>query len=133
MNKVDQHSVLQKLLEFNRQIFAKTDMDETLDLATDYLIELTGAERGLIILFGTDQPFYFETARNLQKEELENPEFEVSRTIIEAVKVSGDPIFLRNALEDPHVAKSASVARLKILSVICMPLKRKGKVFGVAR
>jgi Nif-specific regulatory protein len=131
VKKADHDSVLQQLLEFNKHIFAKTEIVETLDLATDYLVELTGAERGLIILFGTDRPVYFETARNLKKEEIEQPEFEVSRTIIAAVKASGDPIFLRNAVEDPQFEKSASVARLKILSVICLPLKRKNEIFGV--
>ncbi len=121
----------QKLLELGKELLADLELDRTLKLAMDRLIEISGAERGLIILFDDKKDIIFETARNLNKEDIEQPKFEVSRTIINNVKTDGKPICLKNAYEDPQLSKSDSVARLKILSVICLPLKKDENIFGV--
>jgi Nif-specific regulatory protein len=124
------HSQL-NLLELAKELLAESDTETLLIRSMDYAIEATGAERGMIILFGNDSHVLYQTARNLNKEDIENPEFEVSRTLIERVKSTGQPICLRNALDEKGLKKSLSVFRLKILSVICLPLKQLNESFGV--
>lgn len=102
-----------------------------LKTAVDGTIEITGAQRGMIILFGEDEEIQFETVRNLQKEDIEHPKFEISRTIIDRVKADSRPVCLQNPLEEPNLQKSASALRLKILSMICLPLKHKKEIYGV--
>lgn len=122
--------MLRHLLEIGRQVLAEKDIDRILDKAMDGAIELTGAERGIIILFDYDGKIQFQTARNLKREDLSQPKYEISRTIIEKVRTQKLPIYLRNARADPEFQDIQSVVRLKILSVICLPLITQNEVFG---
>ncbi len=119
------------LLSIGKELLAKTDSDCVLASAMDHLIEVTGAERGIIILFNGNGEVLFETARKLNNEEIKHPELEVSRQIINKVKTRGTAICVTDALKDPTLRESDSTLRLNILSVICLPLKYKGKIFGV--
>ncbi|RQW02950.1 GAF domain-containing protein [candidate division KSB1 bacterium] len=119
------------LLEISKNILAESDVDLVLTLAIDHMLELTGAERGLIILFDDKGNEIFQTARRLSKKDIEHPKFQVSFTIIHHVRSTGQPLCLQNAFEDSTLQKSESAARLKILSVICLPLLLHEKLFGV--
>ena len=123
--------ILQKLLIVAKQLLTESTVDDLLSLAIDKTIELSNAERGMIILFGEKEEKLFQVARNLKKEDIKNPKFEVSRTIIKSVEKLKEPIYLENALEDPSLNKSDSVKRLRILSVICLPLLYDDQIFGV--
>jgi transcriptional regulator with GAF, ATPase, and Fis domain len=118
-------------LQIGRQLLAESDPESMLRAAVDIMVEMAGAERGLIILFERDSRPLFQVARNLEKADLTDPAFEVSQSLIEKVKQSGAPVCLRNALADPNIGRRDSVQRLKILSVICLPLKQDERVFGV--
>ena len=120
-----------ELIELGKRVLTETDVHRVLKAAIDGAIEIVGAERGMIILFGEDQEILFETARNLEKKDIENPEFEISRTIIGRVKRTGESIYLHNALEEPSLKRSASNFCLKILSVVCLPLRSGEQTFGV--
>lgn len=121
----------QRLYEIGKHLLAESDSEKLLHAAIDYAIEMSGAERGMLILFGEQGEVFFETARNLDKKDIENPKFEISKTIINTVKNNVKPICLRNALDEPLYKKSKSIDRLKILSVICLPLQYEGELFGV--
>lgn len=123
--------MLNNLIEIGKRLLAESDIQLVLSVAIDSAIEITGGERGMIILFDQDEGILFKAARNLRKEDITNPKFEISRTIINRVKSTGEPICAENALEDLSLKKSASVERLKILSVICLPLCYKDELFGV--
>jgi len=120
-----------QILELAKRILAETEVHGVLDSAMDQLIQLSGAERGLVVLFDQRKGALFETARNLKQEDINNPEFEVSRTIIDKVKTGGEAICLANAFDDPSLQKSLSTKRLEILSVICLPLHHNSETFGV--
>lgn len=130
-NMIQQLAQYQKLIELGKELLADLEFDRVLTLAMDRLIEISGAERGLIILFDDKKEIIFDTARNLNREDIEQPKFEVSQTIITKVKTEGTASYFKNAYEDPQLSKSDSVARLKILSVICLPLKKGEDTFGV--
>ena len=123
--------MMPNFFEIGKRLLAESKLDKLLTVAMHLAIEMSGAERGMIILFDANGKILFETARHLQKEDIDHPEFEISRTIIDKVKKEKTSLCLRNALSDPLYRKSKSVARLKILSVICVPLKHESSVFGV--
>jgi Nif-specific regulatory protein len=125
-------ALYKQLFEFSTRLSGEKDMNRVLILAMDMAIELSGAERGLVILFNEkDQEIKFQTARNLAKKDIEKPEFEISHTIIDKVKSDGEPVCLQNALETTELEQSKSVALLKVLSVICIPLIHDSCTFGV--
>jgi Nif-specific regulatory protein len=114
-----------------KELLAEFDIHSVLSHAMDRIISLSGAERGMIVIFDRNGENLFQSARNLQKENIDQPEFEASRTIINRVKSEGRPACIRNALEDSTLKKSNSILRLKILSVICLPLIFRNETFGV--
>lgn len=120
-----------QILELAKRILAETEVHGVLDKAMDQLIQLSGAQRGMIVLFDRSGGALFETARNLKKEDIDRPEFEVSRTIIDEVKTGGKAICLPNAFDDPSLQTSLSTKRLRILSVVCLPLLHNRATFGV--
>jgi len=124
-------TALQRLLEIGKGVLAESDINQVLATAIDGAIEITRAERGLIILFDESGNDQFQTARNLEKQDIENPEFEISRTIIDKVKNTQKIYFVDNALRDLELRDSSSTSRLNILSVICFPLCQGQKMFGV--
>jgi len=65
-----------KLFQIGKQIIAETNIDSVLTVAMDGLIEITDAERGMILLFEKKQ-IIFETVRNLNKEDIRNPKFDI--------------------------------------------------------
>jgi len=131
-NKENHGNMLfRKLFKIGKNLLAESSLDNLLSLAIDQTIEMSGAERGMIILFEKSGDILFQTARNLQQLDIENPKFEISRTIIEKVKNEKTPIYLENAFEDALFKKSKSVQQLKILSIICIPLINESHVFGV--
>jgi Nif-specific regulatory protein len=121
----------QQLIQIGKEVLAEPDVDQVLATSMDHLIEISGAERGIIVLFNREGENLFQTARNLDREDIERPGFEVSRTIIETVKIEGKLAYHRNAFREAALQESKSVTRLKILSIICLPLKQKKKIFGV--
>ncbi len=124
--------IYQQLFDFGKRLLTEKDVDKLLTVAMDMAIELSGAERGWIILFEDgEQKIRFQTFRNLQKRDIENPEFEISHTIIDKVKSNGEAVCLQNALDEDAFIDSKSIQALKVLSVICLPLIHNNNLFGV--
>jgi transcriptional regulator with GAF, ATPase, and Fis domain len=126
--------VLNRLLELGKSVLAEQDLDRMLTTAIDGMIGLCRAERGMILLFdpyGPGGEIVVETARNLGREDIERPEFQVSRTILRKVQSEGRPFWHPNVLDDPTIGQRASVLRLLILSVICQPIRDGGQTLGV--
>ncbi|MFQ5650562.1 MAG: sigma-54 interaction domain-containing protein [bacterium] len=127
--------ILKKVLDIGKLVLAESDLDKVLEVAMDEAIAATGAERGIIILFDEAGEKLFQTARKLKKQDIEHPEFEISKTIIKKTKDTGEPVFFRNALEsaleDTSIRSGDSIITLKLLSVLCLPLTYQTSVFGV--
>jgi PAS domain S-box-containing protein len=98
----------------------------------DMLISLTGAERGFLMLLDeeTDE-LEFKVARNLDRKAISGSSFEISRTIVNTVANEGEPVVTTNAQADPRFQAQESVVSYSLRSILCVPLKAKGKVTGV--
>ena len=86
---------LQHLAKIGKRLISESDIDRVLAKAIDDAIEIANAERGMILLFDDDGSMLFQTARHLHKQDIEDPEFEISKTIISKVK-NEKSIFLCN-------------------------------------
>ncbi len=61
-----------------------------------------------------------------------NPnEFEISRTVIQRVIDSGDPVLTTNAQEDPRFGGQESIVAYNLRSILCVPLKARSELLGV--
>ncbi len=124
--------ILQRLLEICKLVLAESTIDCILNVALDYFIEVSGAERGMMFFVDECEALSLEAARNLQKTDIDHPALEISRNIIAKVKSAREPIYLRHTLDEPAPEKSQSTSRLKNLSIICLPLRHEKYCFGVA-
>jgi len=112
---------LRALAKTSVLINSSLDVDNVLASAMDELINLTGAERGFILLVNRQtNRLEFRISRGLNDAELR--EDEVSRTILRDVIAHGKPIQTDNAMEDTRLAESETVAKFVLRSIMCVPL-----------
>ncbi len=106
------------------------ELERLLNLIIDNAIELTGAERGFLILVGK-QEMEFRVARNFEQQEVSAPEFAISWSIATQVSTSGQAVLCVNAADDDRFGAKESVHSLGLRSVMCVPFKVKNRVLGV--
>jgi len=119
------------LADIGRVINTSLDLTTVLNEVMDTIIQLTGAERGFLVLKDASGALVFRTARGVDREELGGRAFDISRTIVERVARTGEPVVTTNAQEDPRFQTSESVIGYNLRSILCSPLKVKGQLTGV--
>lgn len=94
----------------------------------DVLIGLAGAQRGFV---GLVEPkgWRLLVARSMTEEDLGAPEAQVSTGIIEEALASRAPVLSADAHAERWAAQ-ASVRRLGLRSVACLPILREGRALG---
>jgi adenylate cyclase len=127
-----EHTQLRALSEVGAVINSTFDLSEVLNRVMDKVIEITGAERGYLVLRDEETgKLEFMVARNLDRETLNQQSFQVSRTIVNRVAETGDPVVTTNAQADPRFGGQESVVSYSLRSILCVPLRVKGQVIGV--
>lgn len=107
-------------------------LEEVLNQVIDAAIELTGAERGFIMLLeGESGLLQFAVARNLERKDLDTEAMQVSRSVIQQVLESGEGVLTTNAQTDPRFSGQASVVMYGLRSILSVPLQSRGRVIGV--
>ena len=119
------------LYQIGRRLNSSLELATVLDLAMDCLIEVTGAERGFIMLDEGDGRLAVRVARNLDRRTLETDAFQISRTISARVAATGQPVLVTDALSDSSYRRAASVAAFNLRSILCAPLRIKDRPLGV--
>jgi len=127
--------LLAALLEINQELNAQTDLRRLLERIIDHAVELTGAERGFLLLRRPGEaggkPLELEVARNIDQESIRRGALKISRSLAEEVLASGRPVMTLDALEDERFVQSQSVHRLRLRSVLCVPLSLRREPRGV--
>ena len=98
-------------------------LDDVLALVLDSAIEVTGAERGFIMLAGADHDLEFKLARGRRQQSLPGTSFATSRKIPEEVFRTGDPKILADLLDGDLANVHMGTVALGIRNVQCVPLK----------
>ncbi len=120
------------LYNVSRVLGSSLDLQVVLDQVMDAIIQLSGAERGFLMLRDDDGGLSVKVARNLDRQTLRGEEFKFSRTIANQVLDEGQPILTTNAAEDPRFSGQASIVGQSLRSIMAVPLRARGNVFGVA-
>lgn len=128
---------LRALAETTALINSEQETDLVLNAVMDTVIHLTGAERGYIVLKnpGTGALDQFRVARGLDRAQLEGEDrggkFIVSKTIVEEVARTGEPVLTDNASQDTRYQDQKSVVGFALRSILAVPLKLSDEVIGV--
>jgi signal transduction histidine kinase len=117
-----------KLYEVSRMIGESLDLQTVLNQVMDAIIQLTGAERGFLMLLDDDSNLNVQVARNFDQETLESSAFGFSRTVTRRVLESGQPIVTTNAQEDPRFAGQQSIVSQSLRSIMASPLRLRVQV-----
>jgi serine phosphatase RsbU (regulator of sigma subunit) len=113
------------LLEGLRALGSGRVLDEVLALVLDSAIEVTGAERGFIMLANRDKQnmLEFKMARARGKVTLPGRTFETSRKIPEAVFATGKQTIVEDLLDGELAQLHTGTVALGIRHVLCTPLR----------
>ena len=109
------------------------ELDQVLLVVMDSIISLTKSERAILLLRNEETGVLeVQLARNVDKETIENSSsFEISRSIVQTVAESGEPVVTMNAQSDSRFAAQESIISYNLRSILCVPLMVKGSAIGV--
>lgn len=131
---------LATLLQLGRILNSSLDLKQVLETSIEQVIAFVGAERGFILLVDIETGrVWGEALRNIEKTALEDTlserdktnRAEISRTIVENVLDTCQPIMSHNAMEDPRFADRQSVQLSNLRSVLCVPLMAQSRLLGI--
>lgn len=123
---------LRALADTTALITSTLDVDEVLNQVMDTVVRLTGAERGYIMLKNKETgEMEFRVARGMVQEQIDQNEFIVSRTIVNRVAESGEPILTDNASADERFQGQESIVGFALRSILAVPLRSRHEVVGV--
>src|ERR1044071_9618908 len=125
---------LGKLYQFSERLIRTPAVDELLETLLDDVIEITGADRGVVLLVdpveGEGARPRVRASRNVNQKTIEDASGAISDSIVKHVIETKRPIIVSDALNDTTFGKSESVLALKLSSVMCAPLMSQGEVVG---
>lgn len=119
----------QILLELSMALGAARDIERLLPAAIDAVLDLVGAERGLVALF-EDGELTDAVVRNLEWEGPDSP-LPVSESVVDETLSSRRPVVVQDAVDSGAVYSRTSVALLGLRSIVCVPILRGDAVLGV--
>ena len=113
---------------------AETDRRRLLPVIMDAAIELTGAERGFLLVLlegaaGARPRIRVEVARGFDKETLQGPAGQFSRTVVDRVLASGQGV-VTTAEADLDLLDITSLQNRKVRSLLCVPMCVGGRIQG---
>lgn len=129
------------LYQLSQAFNSSLDLDEVLNRVMDEVIAATHAERGFVMLI-EDEPspdkagspqkkFAFKVARGLDQKTIEEPQFQISRSVVERVAQEGQPVITSDAQNDARFNIRQSVMFLGLRAILCVPLTLKDRLLGV--
>jgi serine/threonine-protein kinase PknK len=125
-----QGSELRRLLEVNRALASELDPRRLYAKILDAAVELTGAERSFLLVREGDADPEVAASRNLDHEEVRHAAAKVSRTVVKKVVESGASQLIESALEDATLGPSSSISEMRLVSILALPLRARGRVVG---
>jgi PAS domain S-box-containing protein len=128
----EERNRLRAIQEISQAVTSSLDLTKVLNMVMDSIIELTGAERGFLMLIDQESGrLDFRVARNMDRETIHRSSFKISRSIVNRVASEGEPIVTTNAQADPRFRAQESVVSYSLRSILCVPLKVRGRLIGV--
>jgi phosphoserine phosphatase RsbU/P len=120
------------LYQLSQTFNSSLDLDEVLNRVMDEVITATRAERGFVML--KDEPgseLAFRVARGMEQQIIDDPQFQISRSIVERVAREGRAVLTSDAQTDERFNLRQSVMILGLRSILCVPLNLKDRTLGV--
>ncbi|MCK6481077.1 MAG: SpoIIE family protein phosphatase [Planctomycetaceae bacterium] len=116
------------LLQTIAAVNSNLELEPLIVNVVDLTLELTGAERGILLLFEGDH-LKVRMARDARRRNLP-PNISFSHSVPAKVAREGKAICLLDAAAQGALNLGQSIADLKLLTVMCVPLRVKDRIIG---
>ena len=127
---VEQVNAYRKVYEFSERLLGNYDLDSLLSDLLDTVIDVTGADKGFLILCDGER-LRVPAARTARRADIDEPADMLSDSIVQRTIRDRQPLIIADALADEQWNASLSVVNLKLCSVMCVPLLDRGSLLGV--
>ncbi len=124
---------LETLYEIARVLNSTLEFDKVLLLVMDEVIDVVKAERGFLVLLNpATNKLESKIARDKQKRTIDQSEFEfqISRSTVERVVRSREPVLTDDAQVDDALKAQESIMAIGIRSIMCVPLVVRDHCIG---
>src|SRR5262245_61033838 len=122
---------MQTFTEARRILDSEIDPRRLLARLVASVLELTGARRGILILFGPDGRLRAEVVSGFSAVSSPDGAFAGSYGAIERALATGRAVVTSNAKADAYLGKRPSVVEMGIETLACVPLKSGDEVAGL--
>ncbi len=114
---------MSSLLEGLRAMSSSRVLEEVLAVVLDSALDVSGAERGFIMLADAEGNLEFKLGRGRGRRSLSGTVFKTSRRIPEQVFFSGQPQIVMDMLEGDWAGQHGETIAMGIRNVLCVPLR----------
>jgi adenylate cyclase len=97
----------------------------------DTAVEVMRAERGFLMIRNQRNELELTTTYGIDRATVEGNTMRPSQTTVRRVFETGEPIVTTDAQRDPRFNVNVSVRKLRLRSIICVPLQIKARTIGV--
>lgn len=115
---------LARFFEFSHKLAGSFSLDEVLQDVVDLAIDVTKAERGMLILKRGDGSLDTRVARATGGQSLPVDGLRVSETIVRKALASRRPSIIEDVKDDAALALAESIVSLELRSAVTLPLVR---------
>ena len=123
---------LRALSQISQVVNSSLELDRVLQTVMDTIIQMTGAERGFLMMReGDSDEMAVRIARNWEQETIHPSQLNISRTVVNRVLTDGSPVLTTDAQEDPRFGNQDSIVLHNLRSILCVPLLVKRQLTGV--
>ncbi|MBI5369137.1 MAG: diguanylate cyclase [Planctomycetes bacterium] len=119
-----------EVLRVSRELTQVQDPSGVIETVLDGLVRMFGAERGFVVLEEADGRKVI-ASRNFDRGAVAGSDFTISHSVAKHVLVTGEATISTEVEGDEKMDPFATVHELRLKSVACLPLKMRGKTFGV--
>ncbi|MBW2735723.1 MAG: sigma 54-interacting transcriptional regulator [Deltaproteobacteria bacterium] len=120
---------MERLLEINRELNQRLPLQQLLERLLEGAIELTGAERGFVLLRQNNR-LKLAASRTLEGEAVKRPSAKFSQSIAERALREQRTVVVADAEHDTRFRQQLSVSGLRLRGVLCVPLTASSEVRG---
>ena len=119
-----------QLQDFSNRLSGDEDPVALLDLLLDVMIERSSANKGFVVL-DTEGKTRISNARGINGEQLSKTLEELPDSMLEQVRKSREALMVFDAGKDSQFSAATSVQRLRVSSVLILPLIVQSELLGM--
>lgn len=121
-----------KLLDISTRVACNLETEPLLKAVMDAAVEITGAERGFLILLDSRGLPEVRIAHNLDKGEIQDIRGSISTTVIDKILVERTSMLINDVENNALLSRQVSVRNLQLKSVMGAPIICRQNLLGMA-